>query len=226
MSEWRDIWKEALVANRKFLITKNYEKSGFEDLIDQYKNDGMVYFCLAISYDFLNATQKAIENYNKAEHLFPVKHWQNVAIQFKNKISGKATVIDDQWKFFRQFHSFVYLPEEIRYKSISHISKIDSEPVEAFSSFRVSLEHALKFLLGKSSSSRIELKDIIKEAKDKYKNLSDLEIEISKVKDAGDKAIHENDYVSKYLYGNLSNYVEIMQTINDLLFENKMFGLE
>lgn len=226
MSEWRDIWKKALVANRKFLITKNYEKSGFCELIKQFPEDGMVRFDLAISYDFLNDKEKAIDNYKKAEMFFPVKHWQNIAKLYRIKLLGENPVISGQWSSFYEFHSFVYLPEDIRYKSISSISKIDSEAVETIISFRVSLERSLKLLLGISLSEDTKLMNIIDEAKNKYVRLKDLSDEIKQIKDAGDIAIHSNSYSASMLNENLMFYTEIMQTINDLLFENKMFGLE
>ena len=43
MSEWREIWKKAIIASKYMILNNDSSASDFESLFHEYKNDGMLY---------------------------------------------------------------------------------------------------------------------------------------------------------------------------------------
>ena len=76
MSEWREIWKKAIIASKYMILNNDSSASDFESLFHEYKNDGMLYFEKGISYEILKNYPESLSNYEKATDLFPVPHWK------------------------------------------------------------------------------------------------------------------------------------------------------
>ena len=130
-----------------------------------YKDDKMVDFEEGIACECLEQYDKAIDIYTKVSdenNGLPVKHWRKRAKFFLERTTQKkqGRVFSDnlvenlnltdlfnvQWNTYYYLHSFVHLPNHIRYLAISSISRIDSEPQMAIVIFRTCMEEILAIL--------------------------------------------------------------------------------
>ena len=226
MSEWRSIWKEALLANRQMIRDPNHSESIFAEVIEKYKNDGMVFYELAEAYEIIGNLSMAITNYEKAKRFFPVLHWKKVATMSIKRVNNLKqninieiqTANDCKWFYFHKFHSFVYLPEVYaRYNSISAIAKISTESDLAFVTFRKSLEVALKELLNFNIDTNDSLDLLINMYVDKYGDAKHIKSKMDSLRKLGNKAIHSLDlnFSEDVWKSALVDYCKIMAQINE-----------
>jgi len=232
------------------------EKDKNENL--SYKNDKMVEFEEGIACECLKLYDKAIRIYEivaSKENGLPVKHWRDVAEiflerckqkrqgriyaetfgdNFINKdISSAETLKEIQWLAFYELHSFVFLPDHIRYLAISSMSRIDSEPAMAIVIFRTCLEGVIKILypaeyeenendeksLGHLLGKLFYDKKLFTRENIKTKFEDD---KCYILKERGNDAAHgvDVDYNNKYLNETIILFVEIMKKGNDLIEDN------
>lgn len=219
-----------------------------------YKDDRMVDFEEGIACECLGQYDKAIKIYEEVSNEkngLPVKHWRKIADFFleraKQKKQGRVfsdNIIENlnltdlfnvQWNTFYYFHSFIYLPNHIRYLAISSISRIDSEPQMAIVIFRTCMESVLSILYPdiyrKIKQNHSDLDTFINTLYEKgtlFLNISnkdqlELEYELSKeIRLRGNAAAHGNpvNYNNSYLIDTLKDFLQIMDFSNRAL-ENK-----
>lgn len=223
-----------------------------------FKDDKMVDFEEGITYECLKHYDKAIKIYESVcskENGLPVKHWRERAEiflercrqkqqgriyaeifgdNFINKdISTAETLKEIQWLAFYELHSFVFLPDHIRYLAISSMSRIDSEPAMAIVIFRTCLEGVIKILypaeyeenennekslghlLGKLFYDNILFTR--ESLKSKFEN-----DKCYILKERGNDAAHgvDVDYNNKYLNETIILFIEIMEKSNELIRDN------
>ena len=65
MSEWREIWKKAIIASKYMILNNDSSASDFESLFHEYKNHGMIYFEKGIHYEILKKNTASFYNYRK-----------------------------------------------------------------------------------------------------------------------------------------------------------------
>ncbi len=226
MSEWRSIWQESLLANRKMLQDDNHSEQAFSEVLSKYKNDGMVYYELGEAYELSGNYSLAINNYEKAKRLFPVPHWKYVAStslqRIKDTIQDHHTdlqqPVDIKWYYFHKFHALVYLPETYaRYNSISAIAKIDSDPDLSISAFRKSLEVSLKELLNPNEESNDRLEILIKRYIELYGDSKHLKSRMNTLRILGNEATHSlnSSFTEEDWKTCLREYFQVMKQIND-----------
>lgn len=132
MSVWRDIWQEALEANKEMLFNSDCVSSKyFAKLYAKYSTDGMICFVEGEAYEYLDEFEDAKKCYEKAKKNFPVEHWQKRAQEAIDRIELKKMGFDWQrksvslqWQMFHKMHTYFNLPNQIRYTAISAIAHI------------------------------------------------------------------------------------------------------
>lgn len=229
MSEWRDIWKEALVSGKNMIINRDINANCFESLVKKHENDGMVFFEMAEAFEFLKKYEKAIENYEKAKRYFPVPHWQAVAEFSLERVKSYSPdyvrkSYDDfyklQWDNFHEVHGFVNILDECRYLAVTALTRIDSETTIALVNFRTILEKEIKEHypeIVKSFGDNFCLSKALNALEKEIQNV-DWEIiqDMDNVRDGGNLAAHENKYNRKYLKRNVYSFINILGYFNSL----------
>lgn len=227
------------------------EKDKYFQEVYPYKDDKMVDFEEGIAYECLKQYCKAIKLYEKVSsenNGLPVKHWRERATFFleraKQKKQGRVVsevlienlnltdFFDVQWNSFYFLHSFVNLPNHIRYLAISSISRIDSEPQMAIVIFRTCMEEVLRQLYPAEYEKNRKLhNDLDTFITGLYKggtlflegdkNQLDLESELCKeIRIRGNDAAHGNlvDYNNpSYLIDTLKFFLQLMDFANKAL---------
>lgn len=226
MSEWREIWQSSLVAQKQFHINNNF--SHFSKLLQDYPDDGMLFYVLGESYEVLNKLKEAKLNYSKAKDYLPVKHWKQIAELGIQRVESKLTTkefepgnsfYDIQWNTFHKLHKFVYLPDDVRYKAITAISSIDSDYENSVALFRTCLEISLKELLTDTTpftSSDDKLVQLINEYCLQYIEGKHIKNQMKSLRVQGNNATHHNDFDSSVenLLTILDNFYKVMKVLN------------
>ena len=177
MSTWRDIWRYGVIANRFYSENEEKGETAFAKLKEVYDKpekeefDGMIRYIMAESYELkyhqtnnYEYQDKALDNYEEAAKLFPVKHWKKVAndsfnrlnediklqdfykirIERKPKIKITANFKDLLWYGFQKVYTFTHLNDFARYVCLSAFSRGDSEWPLSLVDFRTVLELEIK----------------------------------------------------------------------------------
>lgn len=185
MSEWRDIWKKSLFANSKLYFSEKLGQEQFENLLNEYGEDGMIYYAKAEAFELKGNKEKALENYEKAKKLFPVDHWKAVAEKSYSRVQNNKSAeeiynqnnfFDYLWFVFQKVYEFVYLDDFVRYVCVSAVSRASSEWPLSLIDFRTVLELIVNNLLEQqerfdfekidlnSSINQLQYKGIINDA--------------------------------------------------------------
>ena len=177
MSTWRDIWRYGVIANRFYSENEEKGETAFDKLKEVYDKpekeefDGMIRYIMAESYELkyhqtnnYEYQDKALDNYEEAAKLFPVKHWKKVAndsfnrlnedirlqdfykirIERKPEINITADFKDLLWYGFQKVYTFTHLNDFARYVCLSAFSRGDSEWPLSLVDFRTVLELEIK----------------------------------------------------------------------------------
>lgn len=177
MSTWRDIWRYGVIANRFYSENEEKGETAFDKLKEVYDKpekeefDGMIRYIMAESYELkyhqtnnYEYQDKALDNYEEAAKLFPVKHWKKVAndsfnrlnedirlqdfykirIERKPEIKITANFKDLLWYGFQKVYTFTHLNDFARYVCLSAFSRGDSEWPLSLVDFRTVLELEIK----------------------------------------------------------------------------------
>lgn len=227
MSVWRDIWKCAVLANQKMVLAKDLNASAFVPLFEIYGDDGMIFYEMGEAYEALNLEDSAIKNYKKAQELFPVPHWKEVAAFAINRIETNSTHFDSagygkfyklQWDSFHTMHTFVNLLDECRYLGISALPRIDSEANSEIVHFRTAMEVELGFRypdlissLGKNFCLRYALEKLKIEGVD-WEIMRDMD----NIREEGNLSAHKNRYNKEYLSRTIKSFISVMKFFNDI----------
>jgi len=173
MSTWRDIWRYGVIANRFYSENEEKGEKAFSKLMEVYdkpgknEKDGMIRYIMAEAYELkyhqtniIKYQDKALDNYEEAAELFPVKHWKKIAkdsfdrlnndirlqdfykikIKRKPKIEISANFKDLLWYGFQKVYTFTHLNDFARYVCLSAFSRGDSEWPLSLVDFRTVLE--------------------------------------------------------------------------------------
>ncbi|MEE3411364.1 MAG: hypothetical protein VZQ47_08670 [Treponema sp.] len=240
MSEWRDIWKKSIIASKNSIIKKDQKlKFFFKDLENDYPDDKMVLFEEAITLDCLKNYDKAIELYEyvSMENTgLPVKHWRDAASflleickikkskfpfpeDMKNLLkSGRCTdlLYRCEWNSFFLLHSYVNLPNHIRYLAISSMTRIDSESEASAIIFRTCMEEAYKKLYSDLPDSPSWLNDFIC---DSDLLISSIQEHSKIIQKNGNSAAHEGILLDE-LDTIITSFMEVMKFCNDAFYKN------
>lgn len=76
---WREVMERAEKAKDIMLADRISGETEFQKLLKEYPNDGMVFFKRAEAYEELGERYLAIEDYRRAERLFPIPSWKERA---------------------------------------------------------------------------------------------------------------------------------------------------
>lgn len=79
MSERLKIMAEAEAASLDLSYNQSEGERRFKELLEQYLDDGMVYFNRGRGYEAMGRPEKALEDYRRAESLFPMRQWKKLA---------------------------------------------------------------------------------------------------------------------------------------------------
>lgn len=153
MSIWREIWKKSLSANR--IMGKDEEKglNEFHNLTEEFGEDGMIHYAKAAAWEYRNNIPMALEEYKKAQELFPVAHWKDVAKKSIMRLERRQSLetffnmndFNDLLVYtFQKVYDYVYLDDLVRYVCLSAISRASSEWPLSLIDFRTILELQIK----------------------------------------------------------------------------------
>ena len=163
MSAWRQIWAEAVLANREFALNRAKGEMAFKQLLEAYPDDGMVYYERGEAYEYLKEFDLAESAYIAAEKLFPVPHWKAVAREGINRIQRKRqnpSESDRQWSVLHRIHAVPQIPHEVRLNAIFAIARFDAEPKMAAGQLRACLEELVVTLLDNVHIEHSDIRDL------------------------------------------------------------------
>lgn len=206
MSIWRDIWRQCVTANR---IMAENEEDGlieFHYLFQNYGDDGMIHYAKGEAWEYRKNKTKALEEYCKAQELFPVPHWkQRAADTIRRLQEGKCAEAffdsDDfeelLWLVFQKVYEFVHLDDFMRYVALSALSRGASEWPLALVDFRTVLELGLKNMfpeiveLVKRQPNGYRLFNVLQELQNQQMVSSHILNTMHKVRKDGNIAAHD-----------------------------------
>ena len=96
MSTWRDIWRFGVIANRLYAEDENKGLKAFRKLHEVFDAgketpDGMIHYIYGHALETKGLKEPAIIEYKRAEELFPVPHWKEVARETYDRVSQNKT---------------------------------------------------------------------------------------------------------------------------------------
>ena len=89
MTGWRVIMDRADLAKRKMILNQTEGEKIFEELLEQYEADGMIFFKRAEAYEALGEFDKALIDFRKSKALFPMEAWKQRAQDAIDRIEKK-----------------------------------------------------------------------------------------------------------------------------------------
>ena len=156
MSERRIKWRKAVEANHIFLGDKGKGEEKFKSLIDEYGDDGMIFYEWGEAYEFWEDYKKAVSCFIKARRCFKhVDHWKMLSDEGRKRVSlKKQNSWEDncdfgQWTTYHQIHTLKYIDAIIKLDSYIALTMYDSEPRITALLFRACLESIVISLLPK-----------------------------------------------------------------------------
>ena len=230
MSTWRDIWRYGVIANRLYAEDSNKGIKAFRKLSAVYPNDGMIHFIYAESLERSGLLKPAGIEYKKAEELFPVPHWKDVAKNSIKRINKKIINYDSDfekklWESFHEVFSLVYLNDFARYVSLSALARGSSEWPLSLVDFRTVLELEIKqcfpevideFNDENRYSLRVAIERLYETNKiDEYRKKAFHDIRM-----AGNIAAHKLYPYTKFKYQNLNNFITVLRFLNEYRYNH------
>ena len=227
MSTWRNIWRYGVIANRLYAEDSNKGIKAFRKLSEVYPNDGMIHFIYAESLERSGLLKPAEIEYKKAEELFPVPHWKDVAKNSIKRINKKIINYDSDfekklWESFHEVFGLVYLNDFARYVSLSALARGSSEWPLSLVNFRTVLELEIKqcfpevieefeeFNDENRYSLRVAIDRLYETNKiDEYRKKAFHDIRM-----AGNIAAHELYADTEFKYQNLNNFITVLRFFN------------
>ena len=260
MSTWRDIWRYGVIANRFYSENEEKGEKAFLKLKEVYdkpdKNefDGMIRYIMAEAYELkyhqTNNTDyqdKALDNYEEAANLFPVKHWKKVAndsfnrlnedirlqdfykirIERKPEIKITATFKDLLWYGFQKVYTFTHLNDFARYICLSAFSRGDSEWPLSLVDFRTVLELEIKQCFPEIVNklfveNKYSLFNTIKTLETQKLITSEQRAAFDNIRQSGNIAAHELYPDENFNKLNIVRFIDVLNYFND--FRRKANG--
>lgn len=202
MSLFRKVWADAIAANQELALNRSNGEKTFQHLLEMYPSDGMVLYERGEAYEYLNELDKAEFDYQSAESLFPLKHWQVIAheglvrVQAKkqNPASRSELSKDSPSAIIHRIHTVPQLPHDIRVDAFSAIQKFASEPHFAAGQLRACLEQLIVSILDKRYIDYSDKRGLEQQLS-LLKSLSLIPLEIANkmdiVRDLGNRGLHK-----------------------------------
>jgi tetratricopeptide (TPR) repeat protein len=221
MSEWRQIWALAIKANKDLIKSREKGAVEFKKLLNNYPNDGMVYYSRGEAYEHLKEYDLAIDDYKKAEMNFPAPQWKKLA-KFslarveKKKSTGKDDQIgNDIQDIIHRIYGVTCIPHKVRVDALSAIERFDSEPHMSAGLLRLCIEELVNTLLKNASIdyySNEELDRKIDKLEARGVITPVIASKMQIVRDLGNKGLHPgNDYRDINFSKILVNFVESIE---------------
>lgn len=226
MSDWRDIWKEAIRVNSS--VAKSGDVSEYDRLYEEYGDDGMIHFTAAATYELLGKQSEARAEYEKARDRFPAPHWKNAAernMQRLKKRQSPEQFFDQDdfeellWYGFQKMYEFVNLDPFNRYVALSALARGSSEWSLALVDFRTVMELEIKHHYPeiiehtcKKDSLLATLKELQKQT-DIPKDIIDT---LHAIRKAGNIAAHDARFIEVEKIANAKNFIKAMAYFNNL----------
>ena len=222
MSTWRDIWRYGVIANRLYAEDSNKGIKAFRKLSEVYPNDGMIHFIYAESLERSGLLKPA--EIKKAEELFLVPHWKDVAKNSIKRINKKIINYDSDfekklWESFHEVFSLVYLNDFARYVSLSALARGSSEWPLSLVNFRTVLELEIKQCFPEvieefNGANRYSLQVAIDRLYETNKIDEYRKKAFHDIRMAGNIAAHELYADTEFKYQNLNNFITVLRFFN------------
>jgi hypothetical protein len=221
MSEWRNIWAQAIKANQRMTINISDGENAFLKLMSETREDAMIFYERAEAYEFHQNKEKAKNDYIKANQSFPAPHWQKVAELGLNRISNidiQHNNFIHQWNTFHEIHTYPFIPHSIRINSLTALEVFDSLPNLTAGILRNCLEQFCEIFLEKSRIKYTKKDDLFVKINLLYEKeiINDVTFTImDKLRDLGNEGVHNkgNRGCDFYLLM-LDNYITLLSIIN------------
>lgn len=225
MSTWRDIWRYGVIANRLYAEDSNKGFKAFRKLSEVYPNDGMIHFIYGESLERSGLLKPAESEYKKAEELFPVPHWKDVAKNSIRRINKKNINYNSDfekklWESFHEVFNLVYLNDFARYVCLSALARGSSEWPLSLVDFRTVLELEIKQCFPEiieefNDENRYSLRIAIDRLHETGKISFDNKEAFHDIRKAGNIAAHTLYSDPKFKFPNLNNFVKVLNFFNE-----------
>jgi hypothetical protein len=227
MSESRNIWMKAIQANQELVLNRSKGETTFKRLLQSHPEDGMIYYERGEAYEYLKEFDLAETDYQTASKLLYAEHWREVArkaiarVQRKRQSPSSEPQQELIWSIFHRIHTLPYLPHEIRYDTLSAITRLDSEPHSTALLLRLCLESLVLILLDSayvkySDNDGVEKKIELLEEFDIVP--SSIVAKMDAVRALGNKAAHpkKRRYIQSYA-ASAAAFIEVSEWANEYL---------
>jgi hypothetical protein len=156
LSQRRIIWRKAVEANHLFLSNQGEGDKKFVELVEEYGDDGMIYYEWGEAFEFHNDFKSAIFCYRKSRNGFKhVDYWKLLAMdgisraRLKKKRGWEEMYYFGQWTVYHQIHYFNNIDALIKFDALIALTLYDSEPRITALLLRACLESIIISLLPK-----------------------------------------------------------------------------
>lgn len=240
MSTWRDIWRFSVIANRLFAENEEKGLKAFRKLHEVYDkdkktSDGMIHYIYGHALETKGLKDPAIIEYKKAEKLFPVPHWKEVARETYDRVSQNKTpdeYFDKNdfkqylWCAFNKVHNYTYLNDFARYVCLSALARGSSEWPLSLVDFRTVLELEIKqcfydeITFYFESEENYSLYNIINSLLFMKKIPNEISQAFHTIRKDGNLAAHKLRGDPKHCSQNLSAFMKSLEFINNYVKNN------
>lgn len=226
MSDWRDIWKEAIRVNSS--VARSGDVSEYDRLYKKYGDDGMIHYTAAASYELLGKQTEARAEYEKARDCFPAPHWKDAAKRNIQRLDQKQSpeqffnqtnFKDVLWYGFQKMYEFVNLKPFNRYVALSALARGSSEWKLALVDFRTVMELEIKHRYSKIieyTSQGYSLFSILEELRSKNCIPSGIIDTLHAIRKAGNIAAHDARIDKDEKIADAKNFIKAMAYFNNL----------
>jgi tetratricopeptide (TPR) repeat protein len=88
MSQWRELMAEAEAARQALLRDRAAGEREFDRLLAAHPKDGMIYFKRGEAFEALGEVERAVDDYRRAETLFPMADWKTRARESASRLEA------------------------------------------------------------------------------------------------------------------------------------------
>lgn len=240
MSTWRDIWRFGVIANRLYAEDEKKGLKAFKKLHEVFDAgkeipDGMIHYIYGHALESRGLKEPAIIEYKRAEELFPVPHWKEVARETYDRVSQNKTpdeYFDKSefkqylWCAFNKVYNYTYLNDFARYVCLSALARGSSEWPLSLVDFRTVLELEIKqcfydeITFYFESEENYSLKNIIDSLLFMRKIPNEISQAFHTIRKGGNFAAHELYGDPKYRIQNLSAFIKSLEFFNNYVKDN------
>jgi len=151
MREWNQIMELAECVRETYKQNREQSEKDFEDLLELYPDDGMIYFQRALAYARYGKYKEARRDFEKAKELFPLDRWkwevQKSIEELEQNNPDNGTIIEAK----RRIKVLNNIDNQLKLKALDAVDKVIRDPISTARDLRTCEEDLVRQLMGSAT---------------------------------------------------------------------------